>query len=88
MEVAIHVAYSVTIDDDDAEKIETGEMDLNDIDWSYYVNESSAIELDSIDVLQFLCYILIVQATQSVADDCGVTVPKATIVKENAGHGY
>lgn len=88
MEVAIHVAYSVTIDDDDAEKIETGEMDLNDIDWSYYVNESSAIELDSIDVLQFLCYILIVQATQSVADDYGATVPKATIVKENAGHGY
>lgn len=51
MEVTIHVAYFVTIDDDDAEKIETGKMDLNDIDWSYYVNEFSAIELDSIDVL-------------------------------------
>lgn len=51
MEVVIHVAHFVTIDDDDAEKIEAGEMNLNDIDWSYYVNESSEIELDSIDVL-------------------------------------
>lgn len=51
MEVAIHVAYFVTIDDDDVEKIEAGEMDLNDIDWSYYVDDSSEIELDSIDVL-------------------------------------
>lgn len=51
MEIVIHVAHFVTIDDDDVEKIEAGEMDLNDIDWSYYLDESSGFELDSIDVL-------------------------------------
>lgn len=51
MEIAIHVAHFVTIDDNDVEKIEAGEMNINDIDWSYYVDESSTIELDSIDVL-------------------------------------
>lgn len=51
MEVAIHVAHFVTIDDDDVEKIEAGEMDLGDIDWSYYMDKFSEFELDSIDVL-------------------------------------
>lgn len=51
MEVAITVAYFVTLDDEDAEKIETGKMTVDNIDWSYYIGEATQIELDCIDIL-------------------------------------
>lgn len=51
MQVAIHVTYWVDVEEDDAEKIETGEMSADDLDWSYYITEASEIELDCIDVL-------------------------------------
>lgn len=49
MKIILYVAHFVTIDDDDVEKIEAGEMDLDDIDWSYYVNKFPECELESID---------------------------------------
>lgn len=73
MEAVIHVAYSVTLDDEDAEKIETGEMTVDNIDWSYYIGEATQIELDCVDILQPIPY--------------NGLVPKATTVKESAGHG-
>lgn len=51
MEVTIHVTYFVTLDEEDAEKIEAGEMDANDIDWSYYIGEAEEKELDCVDIL-------------------------------------
>lgn len=51
MEVAIHVTYFVNLDDEDAEKIETGEMDASDLDWNYYIGEATEIEPESIDIL-------------------------------------
>lgn len=51
MEVAITVAYFVTLDNEDAEKIETGEMSADDIDWNYYIGEASEIDLECVDIL-------------------------------------
>lgn len=51
MEVAIHVTCFVNLDDEDVEKIEAGEMSADDIDWNYYIVESSEVELEFIDVL-------------------------------------
>lgn len=49
MKVTIHVIYSVDIDDDDVEKIEAGEMNLDDIDWMYYIEKAATMELHDID---------------------------------------
>lgn len=51
MEVAITVVYFVTLDGEDAEKIEAGEMSANDIDWNYYIGEASEIDLECVDIL-------------------------------------
>lgn len=40
MEAVIHVAYSVSLDDEDVDKIEAGEMSADDIDWNYYIGGS------------------------------------------------
>lgn len=73
MEVAIHVTYFVTLDEEDTEKIEAEEMSANEIDWHYYIGEAEEIELDCVDILQSIPY--------------NGLVPKATTVKESAGHG-
>lgn len=51
MEVAIHVTYFVTLDEEDTEKIEAEEMSANEIDWHYYIGEAEEIELDCVDIL-------------------------------------
>lgn len=50
MKVAIHVTYFVRLEDEDAGKLESGEISPSDIDWSYYVEEATEIELDYVDV--------------------------------------
>lgn len=51
MEVAIHVTYSVNLEDEDVEKIEAGEMSADDIDWNYYIGEANEIDLECVDIL-------------------------------------
>lgn len=51
MEATIHVTYSVSLDDEDVEKIEAGEMSADDIDWNYYIGEASEIDLEGVDIL-------------------------------------
>lgn len=38
MNAIITVEYYVHLHDEDAEAIENGEMDISDIDWSYYTS--------------------------------------------------
>jgi len=51
MEVAIHVTYFVKLDREDAKKIDAGEMNAEDIDWSYYIEEASEIDLECVEII-------------------------------------
>lgn len=51
MEVAIHVTYFVKLDREDAKKINAGEMDASDIDWSYYIEEAPEIDLECVEII-------------------------------------
>ena len=51
MEVAIHVTYFVKLDKEDAKKIEVGEISASDIDWSYYIEEASEIDLECVEII-------------------------------------
>lgn len=50
MEATITVQYTVTLDPEDAEDIERGELDPMDLDWSYYVDSYSEALLVSVEV--------------------------------------
>lgn len=45
MDVIITVNYRVHLEDEDAENIENGTMDIHDIDWSYYADNYNETEL-------------------------------------------
>lgn len=49
MDAIITVNYRVHIEDEDAENIENGTMDIRDIDWSYYVDNYEEAELINIE---------------------------------------
>lgn len=48
MDAIITVNYRVRLEDEDAENIENGTMDIHDIDWSYYIDNYD--EAQMIDV--------------------------------------
>ena len=50
MDAIITVYYRVHLDEEDAENIENGTMDICDIDWCYYVDNYS--EAQMIDVCE------------------------------------
>lgn len=45
MDAIITVTYRVHIEDEDAENIENGTMDIHDIDWLYYVDNYDEAEM-------------------------------------------
>lgn len=45
MDAIVTVNYRVHIEDEDAENIENGTMDIHDIDWSYYVDNYDEAEM-------------------------------------------
>ncbi len=46
----IHVTYYVTIDEEDAKAINEGSISPDDIDWTYYIDNTTEKELDHVDV--------------------------------------
>ena len=48
MDAIIAVNFRVHLEDEDAENIENGSMDIHDIDWSYYIDNYD--EAEKIDV--------------------------------------
>lgn len=51
MQATIHVSYLVELFEDDAEKIDMGDISPEDIDWTLYIDEKATErELDYVDI--------------------------------------